>query len=174
GGLADGVAGFFQDLRKNVAVSVVVVGDQDAGGRRRKVVHTRQFPPRSAVPVTEPGATSLFRTSGIFLILGAAREGGNASARLCEPPARRTDELLVQSTYGPEQAAGYQFQIARVGDGFVVVAQRHGEDAGFAFVAVGPGDDKVVPGLVTFLVPRCLLAADQRPSRVEQPAGEIV
>src|SRR2546421_4645048 len=52
--------------------------------------------------------------------------------------------LLIEFIDGPEEAAGDEVEIARIGAGFVVVADGGGEDAGFVVVGVGPGDDEIV------------------------------
>src|SRR4051812_41083401 len=60
--------------------------------------------------------------------------------------------VFGQVAGGPQQAAGDQVEVARVGDGGVVVANRRGEDLRLAVVGVGPGDDVIVD--LFFPVPR--------------------
>jgi hypothetical protein len=75
---------------------------------------------------------------------------------------------------GPEQAAGDQVEVARVGDGFVVVADRGGEDLGLAVVGVGPCDDVILGLLGAVLGLADLLTAGERLGGVEELADVVV
>src|SRR5258706_14944181 len=74
----------------------------------------------------------------------------------------------------PEQAAGDQVQIARVGDGDIIVAQGGGEDFGLVVVGVGPDDDVVIHFFFAVAGLAGLLAAGQGFGGVVHLADDVV